>query len=414
MSKWGSSFTVKAQGSSMHPLLQDGDVIKYKYIKFEDIRVNDIVLIYINEVMMTHRVIYKTSAFCITRGDNNPTSDPTIKRGSVLARAIEFKRNGVWYGIQDTYITQSMLYLHEIQRVGDTFLEKKIPHVFLKGVLVSLRYEGQIPQRIYADCDILVQKNSYRSIDKSFKNLGYHLQGRSLLFLNKKKPEDQPEVSYVKFVKGVPVVFDVHFEPVFLMTQLEGMNLLYPKKLLHRLGQEIMQKSNIVNVKNIKFSLCSPTYQVLYLTLHIFHHNFTDASRYKILDSVIRKSLKNKIWNDLREIINEYKLNGYIYLVFILLRKHYKTPISRSFLKSIEPTFLKKMICKFLLTRINIFNQDTRLKAGVERFILIFLLSPKSFWIKFFIIFHKDTIKSLIGVLLTKAKLLFMKKNNKK
>ena len=42
-------------------------------------------------------------------------------------------------------------------------------------------------------------------------------------------------------VSGIPVVFDVHFEPVFLMTQLGGMNALYPSQLLAQLGDKIIK-----------------------------------------------------------------------------------------------------------------------------------------------------------------------------
>ncbi len=390
------SFTVKAQGNSMYPFLRNGDTIEYTHTPFKDIQLNDIILVYTEAVLMTHRVIYKTRGGCITRGDNNNSADPQLQKGQVLARAVRFKRNGVWYGVQDVYISQSMRYLQEIQKLETLFTLHNIKHVFIKGVLTSLKYVGEIPKRIYADCDVLVQRDDYLKIKEVFTLLGYRYLNIEHSFVSKKPPQSKPEINFIKKIRGLPIVFDVHFEPVFLMLQLGGMNLLYPK--LQSLGCHFIEKGKDVNIKGFNYSVCSVSDQILYLALHIFHHNYTDIIRYQLLDAVIRKSATNKVWAELTHTIQSYQLNSYIYFVFVLLKKYCKTPIPRSFLSIIRPSPFKKAVTDMFSRRVDVFSGDSRLKAGVERFILIFFLSPEPFGKKLLLFVHPDVLGLTVKV----------------
>jgi len=388
-------FQIKAQGSSMYPILRDGDRIEYSQTSFAKIHLNDIVLIYQNDVLVTHRVIYKTKTTCITRGDNNKSADVTTQKGRVLARVERFKRNGRWYNIQDVYISQSALYLHEIQKFASLLKLHKLPHVFLKGVLISLRYENKIPQRIYADCDVLVPRSSYKKCETAFKILGYIpialSENDSIPYL--KKIDLQPEVSFIKLVGGIYVVFDVHFEPVFLMSRLPALRLLYPQKLLCELGDKIIASAAFTKINGFNYSLCTKPDQILYLALHIFHHNFTDSQRYQLLDAAIRKSAPRKdMWGELANTIKDYKLEGYVYGVFLLLKKYFKTPIPPSFILAIRPKWYMLHVACYIVKHVDIFSQESRIKAGIQRFILIILLSPNPFWIKIFIFFHPEVL----------------------
>lgn len=410
--KMSTRFSAKAIGNSMYPLLQNEDIVEYVQTPFSDIRFNDIVLTYVEDKLITHRVIYKTKKTCITRGDNNAAADPPLRGERILGKVVRFKRKGRWHSICDIYLIQSALYLHEIKKLEALLQTNKIPHVFLKGVLVSLHYEGSIPQRIYADCDILVSREHYKIIQKIFIRLGFTLQKKSPHAFNRKKLEDQPEVSYAKTVNGIPVVFDVHFEPVFLMRQFEGTNSLYPERLLKQLGNEIIRTSKRRNLKGYIYPLCSFPHQILYLALHIFHHNFTDGVRYQFLDTIIRTSslsFRSPIggeksrnakrfgnWEELAAIIKEYRLEGYLYLVFVILKKYYKTPIPPSFFRAIAPSRFALYVIHHIAQRVDIFSQNNQVQERIERMIFVFFLSPEPFIKKALLFFHPETIQ--IGI----------------
>lgn len=67
-------FPLKSQGSSMLPLLQPDDIIYFKKSAFPRIITNDLVMVEKNKKIFTHRVIYKTIKYVVTKGDNNPGS----------------------------------------------------------------------------------------------------------------------------------------------------------------------------------------------------------------------------------------------------------------------------------------------------------------------------------------------------
>lgn len=400
-------FSIKSQGDSMYPLLQDGDIVEYESVYFKDISLNDIILVHVDHVLMTHRVIYKMKQACITRGDNNTTADIPIKSSQILGKALRFKRNNTWYKLQDTYTAQSTFYLNEIQKLETSLQFADVSHVFLKGVLISLHYLDAIPKRVYADCDLLINREDYKKTEKAFKVLGYKLRKPLLTFDSNHEKQSKPEINYAKKIDGLLVVFDVHFEPVFLMTQLDGMQFLYPKMKLMKLGEELIGRSRQYNIGGLNYPICSTSNQLLYLALHIFHHNYTDSTRYQFLDAIIRKHSTKKIWKEIQTTIHEYELEGYLYLVFILLKKHFKTPIPKEFITKITPSWIKKTVSIYYSSQIDIFSIDTQLKAGIGRFILVFLLSPNPIWTKIFLLFHPDTINALLTVIKEQGATLF-------
>lgn len=386
--KTNARFSAKAQGNSMYPLLRNGDTVEYVQTPFSQICLNDIVLMYVGDILITHRVIYKTKNTCITRGDNNASADPVIQRGRVLAQVVRFKRKGTWHDIQDVYLTQSAFYLHEIQKLETLLRLQKIPHVFLKGVLISLRYEGSIPKRIYADCDVLIERTNFKKVEKIFFQLAYQK-------IRQWNVSDKiiPEVNFTKKISGVPVTFDLHFEPHFLSGILgNGVNLLYPFSQRKKLTREIVMTARNIKIHSTTFSLPNSSMQIICLALHIFHHNFTDSVRYQLLDAVIRKSATKKVWNDVQNTVTEYHLEGYLYLVFIILRKYFKTPVPQSFITAIRPSLSKRKVSSHFFKRVDIFSQDNRVKAGIERFILIFLLSPEPLAKKLFLFIHPEVL----------------------
>jgi len=132
---------------------------------------------------------------------------------------------------------------------------------------------------------------------------------------------------------------------------------------------------------------------------HLFHHNFTGAFRYDFLDKVIKKSrISIKKWQDIAVIIKKYQLNNFIFPVFFLLKKYYQTPFFINFLKEIQPVnpLTRKLINK--LTKINIFNDEPRLHAGINRFKNLFFLSPSPFWKKILIFFNPQVIFAVFWV----------------
>lgn len=388
-----ASFVLKAEGTSMLPILHSNDVVQYKKVNFKQVDINDIILVRKNKKLFTHRIIYKTDKHLITKGDNNPQSDGKIYPHQIIGKVVKVRRDGKEFDPNQIYLLQSSLYFQEIVKIKNTFEKEKINFVFLKGLPLHLYFEKTHPQRIYADCDVLIDKKDFNNAEKIIERFGYKktIEGKK-----------QVENNYFKVINGFPVVFDLHLEPAFLMTQFSGLEALYPQKFIDKLTAAILQTKRKVRIQDTNFYFLSTNFQILYLALHFFHHNFLGAFRLDFLNKVVRKSrLSINDWQNIASTINKYQLTNFVYPVFVLLKKYYQTPL---------PDFMYGSVVTdpyYNFKNLNIFNDEPRLHAGVNRFVLIFLLSPRPLWRKLFIFFNPAAIGSILWVIWKKLSSFF-------
>lgn len=401
------TFCIKAEGESMRPLLFTGDIIEYRKISFSQVSINDIVLTYRRGIFMTHRVIYKTDRYIITRGDNNRKADEKMFANNIMGKVLRFKRNGAWHTIEEQYIAQSMYYLKEVQRISGKLQTLNIPHVFIKGVMTSLKHYGKLPQRIYADCDLLIHREDFSTVRSIYEAEGYtFLQNQQSLVLKSKDSTPKFEGDFYKKVDTTPVYFDVHLEPVFLMTKLGGMDYLYRDTLRRELGAHFIENCDYIKFdKNERYPVCSITDQILYLSLHFFHHNLTDITRLNFLHDIVVKNKRKIDWSSFYEQVAHFSLGAYVFPVLLLLRKYYKTPIPEYLLKNIDPRGYKRKALDFAIKNNDIFSEDSRLRSGILRFILIFLVSPEPFYRKAVLLIHPSVILSVLWVVYMKIRI---------
>ncbi len=398
------SFSLKAEGNSMLPVLHSGDVVFYRKTSLKGIKVNDLVLIKKNNKLFTHRVIYK-AVFLITKGDNNPESDGKIYPRQIIGKVVKVKRDGREFDPNQIYLLQSSLYFQEIIKIKFLFEKQNIDFVFLKGLPLHLYYEGEHPRRIYADCDVLVNKNDFQRAEKTLLKQGYKKQDSSLSKNQKHMKDKESELAYYKIINGFMVTFDLHLEVVFMMTQLGRLEALYPQKLIDKLTEECLKTKRQILINNEFFQILDAKYLILYLALHFFHHNYRGAFRLDFLDKVIRKSkLSSDSINQLIESVKTYRLQNFVYPAFVLLKKYYQTPIPQSFLEKIKPTnpLIRELVNSLIKT--NIFDDEPRVKAGINRFKNLFFLSPEPLWRKVMIIFNPQVVYTGVWLVIQKIK----------
>lgn len=384
----------KVTGMSMFPMLQSGDILTFKKIRFGSLKSYDIVLVKKNSSYFVHRVVYKAKSYLITRGDNNYVSDGKIIPKQVIAKVVNIKRSGSVFNPDNLYLMQSNHYLTEIIKIKKAFDKNNIPYVFLKGLPVHLFFEKTHPKRIYSDCDILIDERYSNKVALVFKKQGYHAVDNSLL----KRRATKPETSYKKIGDGVPVTFDVHQEAVFLMTQLGRMNALYPNARVRDFSKELLENRVKIQIQKEPFYILERRHLVIYLALHFFHHNFKGAFRLEFLSNIVKKGrLTKKDWSYIAETVNRYRLGNFIALPFKLMQQYYETPVPASFYNTIE--YDKKTIKD---VKVNVFDDDARITSGIKRFMLIFRLSPQPLWKKILVFADPDVVGHVIFSLKTK------------
>ena len=278
---------------------------------------------------------------------------------------------------------QSTLYFQEVIKIKRAFEKAKIDFVFLKGLPLYLYFEKSHPRRLYADCDVLIDKKDFHKAERILYAFRY---------IRETKKTKEIENNYIKTINGLIVIFDIHLEAAFLMTQFSNLGALYQQKLIDKLTIELLKTKRKVRIQGANFYFLSKNFQVVYLFLHFFHHNFRGASRLDFLDKIVRKSrLSTKNWQDIAFIINDYQLANFVYPAFMLLRKYYQTSIPKFFLASIKPGFTN-LINLIDFKNLSVFDDESRIRAGVNRFKLIFMLSPQPFWKRLMIFFNPQVV----------------------
>jgi len=393
-----NQLSLRSFGISMEPFFHENDILYFKKVSFNKIKINDFIVIKQNRKLISHRVIYKTGKYLITKGDNSPRSDGKIYPKQVVGRVYQIKRNKQILNPENLYLIQSTLYFDEIVRIKNQFDRKKINYVFLKGLPLHLYYEGIHPKRIYADCDVLVEKKDFQKAEKILTKYGYKKAKTELSKVHNKIKSREVENAYIKVVNHLAVMFDLHLEAIFMMTQLGSLNNLYPQKLVDLLTEDLLKTKKRVKINNELFFILNTQYLILYLALHLFHHNFQGAFRYQLLDTIIRKEKpSNDTIKHLAGTIKKYRLQNFVYPVFILLKKYYKTPIPNSFLKEIKS---KNGVN---LQNLSIFDDELRIRAGITRFKNLFFLSPEPWWKKIWVFFNPQVAYSIFWVLQKKV-----------
>lgn len=401
------SFPLKSQGQSMFPILQENDIVYFKKTSFSKIKVNDLIVFQKKNQIICHRVIYKTQKYIITKGDNSPKSDGKIYPKQILGKVYQVKRNGQIFKPETLYLIQSTHYFSEIVKIKNAFDREKVNYVFLKGLPLHLYYEGKHPQRIYADCDVLIDKKDFEKAEKILFKFGYKKADLHWSKSVKKLQKEDLEITFFRMINGFTVSFDIHLQLVELsIVHLGHFDVLYSGKMINSLTKEFLVTKRKVKILNEKFLILNTKYLILYLVLHLFHHNFKGAFRYEFLNQVIKKTgNKEKIFQEIVEIVEKYKLNNFIYPVFYLLKKYYQTPMPKSFLKqiSIKNSLTRKLADK-IIKKINIFDDEPRIQAGINRFLNLFFFSPNPFWKRIFVFFNPRVITAFIWSMYTKIR----------
>lgn len=383
----------------MLPLLGKDDIVYFDPINKKKLKINELVLVKKNKDLFVHRVIYKNYNYLITKGDNNSLSDGKIFPNQIIAKVKKVKKSRYFYTPENVYHIQSSYYLKEIIKIKNLLEKNKIRYVFLKGLPLHLFYQESHPKRLYSDCDLLVSRSNQLKVEKILEDQGYTTIDALLSKGIQRNKNTQQEITYQKTFSGFPIKFDIHFEPVFMMTQLPDIDALYPKKLIIKLTEELLNNKQLININNQTIYILNPKFLIIYLSFHFFHHNYQGVHRLEFIDDIIRKlELKQADWSDLKNIISDYSLQNFIGPVFYLLKKYFKTPF---------PSFMKVPYFKEV-KNINIFDSEGRFQGGISRFKNLFLLSPRPLIIKLLVFLNPQVIYLIFFVL--KKKLFYFLK----
>lgn len=379
--------TIKATGNSMAPLLLDSDLITIKQVPFLKLKVDDIISFFKNKKLVSHRIVYInkniSDPYVITKGDFNFKDDGKIYDKEIMGKIVRVKRKDTSFAITSLYQFNAYYYLREIDYFLSILRRNKINYIILKGLPLYLYINNKIPNRIFADCDILIKPKNFKKIYGILMRNGYIPEYPVTNFSKK-----VPELSFNKVINHFKVSFDIHTEPCFMMTKLSKLDLLYPTSKITQITESFFRKKIKVSLGGKKYFVLSCEDQLAYLFLHLFHHNFRGYNRYHLIDQLIKmkKIDFQKFWH----FVHKFNLENYILPGLRMFQLYYPTKDVDFGSNSYHTDSLPK--------RLNIFEVKTNFDEGIERFVNLFLLSPSPLYKKIFVIFSDQVFSSVARV----------------
>ncbi len=386
------------KGSSMEPVFKEGDVLYSKKISLKKIKKDDFLIFLKNKQLLCHRVIYLGHTHVVTKGDNCLRSDGKVYANMIVGKVVEMKRHNTRMNPSQLFLIQSTLYFEEIVKIVRALEKDGVRYVILKGLPLHLYYEKTYPKRFYADCDLLIDKYYIQRVTRIMKKYGYSIYDQSLSQIHSSLRTKQTEIVFKKNISSLDIYFDIHLEVDWMSQQIGRLDVFYPQNQIEKLTEEFLESRRQIVVNRESFYMLPPPYLFTYLALHLFHHNVRGVFRYDIMDRVVRmemrKSHKSICTSDV--IINQYKLNALVFPVFQILKHRFNTPIPAAFLRSVMPRSDIQRRHIQTLTQTDIFDNESRLRAGVNRLFHLFILSPNPWWKKILIVLYPQILFSIL------------------
>lgn len=88
----GEDLHIKVGGSSMWPFIKDGEVLLVRRVPFDQIYQGDVIITYVDQNLICHRVFNKDQQSVRTKADALVGLDAQISKKEILGKAIGIKR----------------------------------------------------------------------------------------------------------------------------------------------------------------------------------------------------------------------------------------------------------------------------------------------------------------------------------
>ncbi len=359
----------------MLPLIKPNDIIHFVPIKPNQLQLNDIVIFRQKKRLIAHRLIYKTNQYFITQGDNLLNPDKPHSYSQLLGKAVSITRHHQTLPISYLYLQQSSLYLRELNLLVKTFNSHYFDYLFLKGLPLHLYYQKTHPQRLYLDCDLLINPHQLQPVSATLQQLGFHPYNPP--DFSTPPFHQSPELSFIKKTPSFPIVLDIHLTPLFLPKQLATPNHLYPSTLLTQYSLHLLRNKLKVKLKNQTYPLISSKDAIIYLSLHFFHHNLRGIQRLHLLHQILTQySFTDQEWAQLAQLANQFKLANFIYPSLKIYTHYFPSTIPKKFWQQLD---LQHHFFINQLTKIDPLKPSfSRFLNGFRLTIYSFFLSPQS------------------------------------
>ena len=187
-----------------------------------------------------------------------------IQEGHLIPREVMDQLRTAYHG----NLARNMYLYAELKRILETFCDKGVKVIVLKGAALAKTVYGDIGLRPMGDIDLLVKREDLPHAENIMSGLGYRFQGNMPPEWYR---ENHQHISYIHPEKNIPV--EIHWHIV---------NKSHPFRI-RNLGTDIIERW-WEGAQNIEFSgskalmLC-PEDLILHLCLHFIKHRFLSQNK---------------------------------------------------------------------------------------------------------------------------------------
>ena len=199
--------------------------------------------------------------------------------------------------------------------------------------------------------------------------------------------QEPTQLTFYKKISPFPVIIDLHLDIALGFTRATAVNNLLPN--LDRFTDLIFRESFSYKIGRVNFRIPKKEFIFIILLVHFFHHNFKGASSLNFMKEVLIRSKPDL--KKASKFINSYRLKNFVFPSAIILNKFYPNSLPKDFLRKIKPNIFKTFV-SYLFSLTWPFSEEERVIAGIKRFVMIFLLSPKKIKEKLKILFRKELL----------------------
>ncbi len=203
-------------------------------------------------------------------------------------------------------VARNMYHYEELKRILETFYEKGVKVIVLKGAALDKVVYGDIGLRTFGDLDLLVKEEDLAYAKKIMSDLEYVSTPDKVTEEWRKEnhfhlpPYIQPEKS---------IVVEIHWN-------ITGDSF-------HINIDEWWKMAKVIRIDNCQALIPSPEDMIIHLCLHLFNHGYNEITLRGLCDifETLRYYKKEINWQRFQDKIDKYKIGKPVYTILYFIKK---------------------------------------------------------------------------------------------
>ena len=277
-----------------------------------------------------------------------------ISKGHCIPQEVMDQLRTAYHG----NLARNMYLYAELKRILETFCDKGVKVIVLKGAALAKTVYGDIGLRQMSDVDLLVKKEDLPCAEKIMSGLDYRFQGDMPPEWYR---ENHQHISYVNSEKNIPV--EIHWH---IARKAHPLRIRIINDIIERWWEE----AKTIEFSGSKVQILSPEDLITHLCLHFLKHRFINHNGgfsskgaliqlYDIFQTL--KYYRDDIdWVRFKSEAEKYGIDSLMYTTLSIVREIMgeHDDVFHNALSSVRPEDLDKELLRLINKRILI-REDT-------------------------------------------------------